>query len=149
MLGLKSRMIEPSMTPVPAVGIVCLRGDEVLLIRRGTPPMLGEWSLPGGRIEPGERAVDAALRELREETGVEADIVGLIDVVDGVFPEAGKHYVLIDYLAVWRAGEPVAGDDAAAAAFHPLAVIDGVVEWSETRRVIRAAQALRDRGSRS
>ena len=137
------------MTPVPAVGIVCLRGDEVLLIRRGTPPMLGEWSLPGGRIEPGERAVDAALRELREETGVEADIVGLIDVVDGVFPEAGKHYVLIDYLAVWRAGEPVAGDDAAAAAFHPLAVIDWVVEWSETRRVIRAARALRDRGSRS
>lgn len=136
------------MTPVPAVGVVCLRGDEVLLIRRGTPPMLGEWSLPGGRIEPGERAVDAALRELREETGVEAEIVGLIDVVDGFFPEAGEHYVLIDYLAVWRAGEPVAGDDAAAAAFHPLAQAEGMVAWSETRRVIRAARALRDLGPR-
>ncbi|MDP1778130.1 MAG: NUDIX domain-containing protein, partial [Brevundimonas sp.] len=47
------------MTPVPAVGVVCLRDDSVLLIRRGTPPRQGEWSLPGGRIEPGERAVDA------------------------------------------------------------------------------------------
>lgn len=50
------------MTPIPAVGIVCLRGDEVLLIRRGQPPRKGQWSLPGGRIEPGERAVDAAQR---------------------------------------------------------------------------------------
>ena len=61
--------------PVPAAGVVCFRGDEVLLIRRGTPPREGEWSLPGGRIEWGERAADAALRELREETGCElADV---------------------------------------------------------------------------
>ena len=131
------------MIPIPAVGVVCLRGDEVLLIRRGTAPRIGEWSLPGGRIEPGERAVDAALRELREETGVEAEIVGLVDVVDGLFPEVGRHYVLIDYLALWRAGEPIAGDDAAAARFHPLTGVDAVVEWSETRRVIRAACAFR------
>jgi 8-oxo-dGTP diphosphatase len=49
---------------------------EVLLIRRGTPPRLGEWSLPGGRIEWGEPVKAAALRELREETGVEAEITG-------------------------------------------------------------------------
>ena len=75
------------MIPVPAVGVVCLKGDEVLLIRRGTPPRQGEWSLPGGRIEPGERLAEAALRELREETGVEAELIGLIDVVDGLFKE--------------------------------------------------------------
>lgn len=125
--------------PVPAVGVVCIRGDEVLLIRRGKPPRAGEWSLPGGRIEPSERAVDAALRELHEETGVEAEIVGLIDVVDGIFPEAGMHYVLIDYAARWLSGEPVAGDDAAEARFWPVSEIDAVIDWSETRRIIREA----------
>lgn len=131
------------MTPVPAVGVVCLRGDEVLLIQRGTPPRMGEWSLPGGRIEPGERAIDAALRELREETGVEAHILGLIDVVDGIIPEAGRHYVLIDYVAEWVSGEPVAGDDAADAVFMPIETAMAAVAWSETRRVIANAVAFR------
>lgn len=130
-------------SPVPCVGIVCLRDDSVLLIRRGTPPRQGEWSLPGGRIEPGERAVDAALRELREETAVEAEITGLIDVVDGVFPEAGRHYVLIDYAARWISGEPVAGDDAAEARFVALDEVDALIDWSETRRIIGAAAAAR------
>ncbi len=130
-------------TPVPAVGIVCLRGDEVLLIRRGTPPRQGEWSLPGGRIESGERAMDAALRELREETGVEAEITGLIDVVDGLFPEAARHYVLIDYAARWLAGEPVAGDDATEARFVALDQVESLVDWAETLRVIRMAAATR------
>ncbi len=129
--------------PIPAVGIVCLRNESVLLIRRGTPPRQGEWSLPGGRIEPGERAVDAALRELREETGVEAEITGLIDVVDGLFPEAGRHYVLIDYAARWLSGEPVAGDDAAEARFVALDEVEALIDWSETRRIIRMAAAVR------
>lgn len=136
-------MSDSSMTPVPAVGVVCLKGDEVLLIRRGKPPRMGEWSLPGGRIEPGERAVDAALRELREETGVEARILGLVDVVDGLFPEAGRHYVLIDYLAEWTDGEPIAGDDASEAAFMSLDAALSVVGWSETRRIIHQAVDLK------
>ena len=131
----------PSPAPVPAVGVVCLR-EEVLLIRRGTPPMLGAWSLPGGRIEWGERAAVAALRELSEETGVKADLLGLVEVADGLFgdgPTPDRHYVLIDYAARWRSGEPQAGDDAAAAAFHPLDGLERLGLWSETVRVIRLA----------
>lgn len=129
--------------PIAAVGVVCMRDGEVLLVRRGAPPRKGEWSLPGGRIELGERAADAALRELREETGVEAEIVGLVDVVDGLFPESSpRHYVLIDFAAVWRSGDPTAGDDAVDAAFVPLESIDRMLPWSETRRVIREAAAL-------
>ena len=128
------------MTPIPAVGVVCMRGDAVLLIRRGTPPRLGEWSLPGGRIEPGERAIQAALRELREETGVEAEMLGLIDVVDGLFPEHGRHYVLIDYAARWLSGEPRAGDDAAEAAFFSFEEALRQVDWDETRRILALAR---------
>ncbi|WP_374596201.1 NUDIX hydrolase [Brevundimonas sp.] len=130
-------------SPIPAVGVVCLRGAEVLLIRRGKPPRVGEWSLPGGRIEPGERATDAALRELAEETGVTARITGLIDVVDGIFAEAGLHYILIDYAAEWVSGEPIAGDDALEARFVPLDQVEALIEWAETRRIIALAASQR------
>jgi 8-oxo-dGTP diphosphatase len=124
--------------PVPAVGVVCLRGREVLLIRRARPPLAGAWSLPGGRIEWGERADAAALRELAEETGVQARLTGLLDVVDGVFG-ADVHYVLIDYAARWLSGEPRAGDDAADAAFHSLDALDGLGIWAQTLRIIALA----------
>lgn len=129
--------------PVPAVGVVCLRGQEVLLIRRGRPPRVEEWSLPGGRIEPGERATDAALRELAEEAGITARITGLVDVVDGLFTEAGLHYVLIDYAAEWVSGEPIAGDDALEARFVPLDQVEALIDWAETRRIITLAAATR------
>jgi 8-oxo-dGTP diphosphatase len=130
--------------PVPTVGVVCLKGDQVLLIKRGTPPRLGQWSLPGGRIEWGEAVDVAALRELKEETGVEAELTGLLDVVDGVFTsretgETTRHYVMIDYAARWTGGEPVAGDDAADARFFTRAEAMVAVEWDETRRVIEQA----------
>lgn len=140
------------LRPVPAVGTVCVRGDEVLLVRRGNPPRAGEWSIPGGRIEPGERAAVAALRELHEETGVTADICGLIDVVDAIFEnKAGtlttRHYVLIDYAVRWTDGEPVAGDDADEACFVPISALDAYGIWDETRRIIAAGvQLVRDGG---
>lgn len=126
--------------PVAAAGVVCFRGHDVLLIRRGTPPRVGEWSLPGGRIEWGERAADAALRELREETGCEGEIVGLIEVVDGLM--ADRHYVLIDYAAHWISGEPRPGDDATHAAFVPPQDIGALGMWDETVRIIEAARRL-------
>ncbi|WP_421739402.1 NUDIX hydrolase [Caulobacter sp.] len=144
-------MTLPSQHPVPTVGVVCLRGDEVLLIKRGTPPRLGQWSLPGGRMEWGETTTTTALRELKEETGVDAELLGLIDVIDGVFParpsldgkagEITRHYVLIDYAARWIAGEPVAGDDAADARFVSRDEAMALVEWDETRRMIAETYA--------
>lgn len=129
--------------PVPAAGVVCLRGDQVLLIRRGQPPRHGEWSLPGGRLEWGETAAGCALRELREEAGVEADLLDLLDVIDGFFPARGadeeRHYLLIDYAARWRSGEPTAGDDASEARFVGVDEALSLVEWDETRRIIRLA----------
>lgn len=134
--------------PIVGVGVVCLRdgaqGEEVLLVRRGRPPRAGEWSLPGGRLELGETLAACALRELYEETGVRAELLGLVDVVDGLFPAA--HFVLIDFLAEWTAGEPRAGDDAAEARFVALDQALRLVSWSETRRVLLQAEEIRRRG---
>ncbi|MEL6665180.1 MAG: NUDIX hydrolase [Pseudomonadota bacterium] len=132
------------LRPVPAVGVVCFRDEQVLLIRRGTPPKQGEWSMPGGRVEPGEPVRTAALRELKEETGVDAVLVDLVDVVDAVFQNRSgdlitRHYVLIDFVAQWQSGEPVAGDDAADARFFHLSDLASLDLWDETLRVIDAA----------
>jgi 8-oxo-dGTP diphosphatase len=121
--------------------VICFRGEEVLLIRRGQPPRDGQWSIPGGRLEWGETLAQCALRELMEETGVEAELLGLVDVVDGVIPDHDQHYVLIDYAARWIAGDPRGGDDAAEAAFVPRQEICRLIAWDETRRVIDDAWA--------
>ena len=121
------------------VGVVCLRGEEVLLIQRGTAPRQGEWSIPGGRIEPGETEAVAALRELGEETSVKANLLTKITALDADFE--GFHYRLHDYLARWTAGEPVAGDDADQARFVPLSEIDSLGMWPETVRIIREGHA--------
>lgn len=132
--------------PITAAGVVCIRGEEVLLIRRATPPRQGEWSIPGGRAQVGETIRETALRELLEETGVHAEIVGLIDVVDAEHPgddgEPDRQYVLVDFAAVWISGEPIAGDDADAAEFVSEDVAAGRLSWSETRRVIAEGLAI-------
>ena len=132
--------------PVPAAGTVCFRGEDVLLIRRGTKPMAGSWSIPGGKIEFRESAGEAALRELKEETGVTARLIGLVDVVDGIFSsrttgEVTRHYILFDYAAIWVSGEVQAGDDAAHAEWISPARLAEIEIWEETRRIIDAARA--------
>jgi 8-oxo-dGTP diphosphatase len=102
--------------PVPAVLAVTVRDGRVLLVRRANPPDQGKWGFPGGRIELGETVPDAALRELREETGVEAvasEVLTVLDVIDrDAAGELRFHYVLVAVLCFWRAGEGVAADDA-------------------------------------
>ncbi len=111
----QSGLSESGIPPVPAVGVVCRRGDDVLLIKRGRAPRQGEWSIPGGKVHRGETLHAAALRELLEETGVTAVISRLLDVYEIIDNEF--HYVLIDYVAEWISSEPVAGDDADDARF--------------------------------
>ncbi len=105
-------------SPVLCVSVACWRGNEVLLAQRGKAPSLGLWSLPGGHVELGERLTEAALRELGEETSVEAEIEGLATTLDIIRRDetgaVSKHYLIAVFKAHWLAGDATAGDDAAA-----------------------------------
>jgi thiamine-phosphate diphosphorylase len=95
-------MPEQSGRPVAGAAVVCLNGDSVLLVRRGREPNKGRWSFPGGKIEAGETAREAAARETREETGLRVSVLDVIDVYDAIFPPF--HYCVADYLAVPEGG---------------------------------------------
>lgn len=129
--------------PLIGVGTVVFKDDRVLLIRRGKAPRKGSWSLPGGRQRLGERVRETAVREVKEETGLEVELTALLDVVDSLIrDEAGAlayHYTLIDFLAEWRAGEAVAGGDAAGVTWADPADLDRFELWSETQRLIAMA----------
>lgn len=127
--------------PIDCVGVICFRGEEVLLIKRGKPPREGDWSLPGGRIEKGETEAEAALRELKEETGITATLGTKVLTLPAHFE--GTNYVLHDYVAEWESGEPVAGDDASHAEFMPPENLDALGMWDATRKVIETARAAR------
>lgn len=133
--------------PWIGIGVIVLRAGSVLLVRRAKPPRLGHWSLPGGAQRLGERAEDAARRELREETGVEAGPLGLAAVVDALtHDDAGRlrfHYTIVDYWAEWEAGEACAGDDVDAVAWAALDALDPFALTPEAQAVIAAAERAR------
>ncbi|WP_119459345.1 NUDIX hydrolase [Rhodospirillaceae bacterium SYSU D60014] len=107
----------------PVVGVIAVvwREDSVLLVRRANPPDAGKWGFPGGKQHLGETIFDAAMRELREETGVVAEpseVVTAVDVIER--DEAGRvryQFTLVAVLGIWQAGEGVADDDADAVAW--------------------------------
>ena len=114
--------------PVIGVGGVVIDQGRTVLIRRGTEPLLGEWSIPGGTIEVGETLEEAVRRELREETGLEVCVLELIELFDRIYPDQGSdaangkrkprfHYVIADYLCGLVGGEPRAGSDVTDLAF--------------------------------
>jgi ADP-ribose pyrophosphatase YjhB (NUDIX family) len=101
--------------PVIGVGAVIIERGRVLLVRRATEPLQGEWSVPGGMLELGEKLRDGVRREVLEETGLEVEPREVLDVLDSIFlDEQGQtqyHYVLIDYLCRYVSGEAKAGSD--------------------------------------
>jgi 8-oxo-dGTP diphosphatase len=135
--------------PLIGVGVVVLHEGKVLLIKRGKPPRQGQWSLPGGLQEVGETVFAAARREVMEECGIAIEPLEVVEVVDAITPDdQGRvrfHYTLVDVLADWTSGAPVAGDDAVDAAWFDPAQLDTLGMWSETPRVIRKGIALRAR----
>ena len=132
--------------PIVGVGAVVLRpadtGLEVLLVRRANPPLQGEWSLPGGMVELGERLETAIVREVLEETGLNVVPLGVVEVLDSIvleghgtsgFAEGAKeapapnppgrvrfHYVLIDYLCVVEGGVLAFSSDASEVCWQPV-----------------------------
>ena len=101
--------------PIIGVGAVIIRGDRVLLVRRATEPLKGEWSVPGGVLELGEKLREGVRREVLEETGLQVEPGEVLDVFDSIFrDEQGRtqyHYVLIDYLCHCISEEAKAGSD--------------------------------------
>lgn len=138
--------------PMVGVGVVLLRppSDDapaaVLLVRRGKPPAMGSWSLPGGAQELGETAEDAAKRELAEETGLLAGPLVLAANVDSIHRDAeGRvqfHYTILDFAGWWQSGTPSAGSDVTDAVFAPLDDLARFELWSEAHRVIGLACRL-------
>lgn len=132
--------------PVVGVGGVVIHDGRALLVRRGSEPLKGEWSIPGGMLELGETIAEGVARELREETGLEVRVLELIEVFERIFPGNGErpqyHFVILDYLCEPVSGTARAGSDVTEVAY---AREDELARYQLTptaTRVIQKAFAL-------
>ena len=129
------------MRPEVCVGAIAVDEGRLLLVRRGRGPAAGTWSVPGGRVEPGETLAEAVLRELAEETGLEGVCDELVGWVERMGPD--HHYVILDFgVTVLEPREPRAGDDAAEAEWVPLDKVahrrlaDGLAEFLHEHGIV-------------
>jgi 8-oxo-dGTP diphosphatase len=139
--------------PIVGVGAVVVDQGRVVLVKRGSPPLLGEWSLPGGVVELGEALRGAAEREAREETGLMVKAGEVLEVLDRIVPDKDGapqyHYVLIDFLCTVKGGELRAGGDAADACWAGENELGKFKLEQPALEVIRKAFALKSRIPRS
>ena len=123
--------------PLVGVGAIMLRRDRILMAQRGKEPLKGWWSLPGGAVEVGESLKNAVCREVREETGLEIEPLGVMEIFERIMhDDAGApeyHYVLIDYVCRVIGGKLFPGDDVCAvdwvkrADLHNLQITEGTL----------------------
>jgi 8-oxo-dGTP diphosphatase len=135
--------------PVVGIGGVIIDQGRTLLIRRGSEPLLGEWSIPGGSLELGESLQEGVARELLEETGIEVRVLDLIEVFDRVYREDGStkrgprfHFVIVDYLCERLSGEPRAGSDVTDVAFAREDELSRFHLTETATRVVKKAFAM-------
>ena len=135
------------------VGGVIIHEGRALLIRRGSEPLRGEWSIPGGTLELGETLAEGVARELREETGVEVRVLGQIEVFERIFTEKsdGKtkkkkrpryHFVIVDYLCERISGKARAGSDVTDVTYAREEELEKFHLTETALRVIRKAFAM-------
>lgn len=128
--------------PQVCVGAVAVDDERLLLVRRRNVPDAGAWSVPGGRVEPGETVGEAVVREVREETGLDALCGPLLGWVERIGDD--HHFVILDFVVeVLEPADPVAGDDALDAAWIPLTdvaemtdLVDGLAEFLHENGVL-------------
>ena len=103
------------LSPLVGVGAVIVHENKVLLVRRGSEPLKGHWTLPGGVLEVGESLVEGVIRETREETGLEIEVIELVELLDRIHRHEERvryHYVIADYLCRVTGGILRAASDA-------------------------------------
>jgi 8-oxo-dGTP diphosphatase len=129
---------------------VVIAGDRTLLIRRGSAPLEGQWSIPGGMLELGESIEEGVRRELAEETGIEVRVLELIEVFERVIPgEDGRtryHFVILDYLCEMVSGEARAASDVIDVAWAGEHELEKFALTPIATRVIRRAFEMAGRG---
>lgn len=132
--------------PKVGIGVILLKDDQVLLVRRGNPPRAGAWSLPGGKQELGETAQQTAKRELYEETGLNCGDLVFVGYVDSIHRDkTGKiafHYTILDFAARYNGGEPRPADDVSEVAWVSPEQFDAYDLWDEARSLITRAFAI-------
>jgi 8-oxo-dGTP diphosphatase len=136
--------------PMVGVGGVVISDGRALLIRRGSPPLERQWSIPGGMLEVGETLLDGVRRELAEETGIEVRVLDLIEVFERITLDGeGKaryHFVVLDYLCERVRGEPRAGSDVTDVAWAtPEELGPYSLTETATRVILKAFEIARER----